>query len=38
VRTKIDIAMKYEVLAKLVWQDLTCVIAAWYELGIDPAD
>lgn len=36
VRSKTDTAMKNEVLAKLVCHNICCVIAAWYELGIDP--
>jgi transposase len=36
VRSKGDVAMKNEVLAKFVAHNLMCVIAAFYELGIDP--
>jgi transposase len=37
VRAKTDPAMTNEVLAKLVCHNVCCLIAAWYELGIDPA-
>ena len=36
VRSRIETAMMNEVLAKVVCHNLSCVIAAWYELGIDP--
>jgi transposase len=36
IRSKNDVSMKNEVLAKFVAHNLMCVIAAWYELGIDP--
>jgi transposase len=36
VRSKADVAMKNEALAKFVCHNLCCLIAAWYELGIDP--
>lgn len=36
VRSKTDVAMKNEVLAKLLCHNLCCVISAWYELGIEP--
>src|SRR5262249_35562903 len=36
VRSKGDVAMKNEVLAKLLAHNLCCLIAAWYELGIEP--
>ncbi len=36
VRSKSDVAMKNEVLAKLVAHNLCCVIQAIYELGVDP--
>jgi transposase len=38
VRSRTQTAMRNEVLAKLVCNNLTCVILASYELGIDPAD
>jgi len=37
VRSKTDVAMKNEVLAKLVCHNVCCLISAMYELGIDPA-
>jgi transposase len=37
LRSKTDTAMKNEVLAKLLCHNLCCLIAAMYELGIDPA-
>ncbi len=36
VRSKCDIAMKNEVLAKLVCHNICCLIQAMYELGIAP--
>jgi transposase len=36
VRSKTDVAMKNEALAKLLAHNICCVIAAWYELGIEP--
>ncbi len=36
VRSKGDVAMKNEVLCKILAHNLCCVVAAWYELGIDP--
>jgi len=33
VRSKTDIAMKNEVLAKFVCNNICCLISAWYELG-----
>ena len=36
VRPKGDTAMKNEVLAKILCHNITCVIHAWYELGIEP--
>lgn len=36
VRSKTDTAMTSEVLAKILCHNLCCVIAAWYELGIEP--
>ena len=36
VRSKCDIAMKNEVLAKLVCHNICCLITAMYEVGIDP--
>ncbi|HZV03800.1 MAG TPA: transposase [Gemmataceae bacterium] len=36
VRSKTDVAMKNEVLCKLLAHNLCCLIAAWYELGIEP--
>ena len=36
VRSKTDVAMKNEALCKLLAHNLCCVIAAWYELGIEP--
>jgi hypothetical protein len=38
VRSKTETAMMNETLAKLVCHNLTCVIAEWYTLGIDPTD
>jgi transposase len=35
-RSKCDVAMKNEVLAKLVCHNICCLIQAIYELGIDP--
>ena len=37
VRAKTERAMKNEVLAKFLCHNLCCIIAAVYELGIDPA-
>jgi hypothetical protein len=36
VRSKTDVAMKNEVLAKLVCHNIACLISAMYELGVDP--
>ena len=36
VRSKTDVAMKNEVLAKVLGHNLCCLIHAMYELGIDP--
>ena len=36
VRSKTDLAMKCESLAKLVCHNICCLIAAIYELGISP--
>ena len=36
VRSKTDVAMKNEVLAKVVCHNVCCLISAIYELGIDP--
>lgn len=38
VRSRIDTAMRNEVLAKIVCHNLCCCIQEWYELGIDPTD
>lgn len=38
IRAKADTAMKKEVLAKVLAHNLCCVISAWYELGIEPAE
>lgn len=35
VRSKTDVAMKNEVLAKLVCHNVCCLISAMYELGVD---
>ena len=36
VRSRLDVAMKNEVLAKLVCHNICCLISAMYEVGIDP--
>jgi transposase len=36
LRSKTDTAMVNEALAKLLAHNLCCLIAAWYELGIEP--
>jgi transposase len=36
VRSKTDVAMKNEVLGKILCHNICCVISAIYELGIDP--
>jgi transposase len=36
VRSRLDTAMKNEVLAKLVNHNICCLISAMYEVGIDP--
>lgn len=36
VRSKTDVAMKNEVLAKILCHNICCVISAIYELGINP--
>jgi transposase len=38
VRSKNEVATVNEVLCKLVCHNLSCLIHAWYELGIDPRD
>jgi transposase len=38
LRSKTDIALKNETLAKVLAHNLCCVISAWYELGIEPAE
>ena len=35
MRSKTDIAMRNEVLAKLVCHNIVCLVHAMYELGID---
>ncbi len=37
VRSKTDVAMKNEVLGKILCHNICCVISAIHELGIDPA-
>jgi hypothetical protein len=37
VRSKGELAMKNEVLAKLLCHNLCCVIQSMHEFGIDPA-
>jgi transposase len=36
IRSKTDIAMKNEVLAKIICHNICCLISAMYELGVDP--
>jgi|KBSSwiStaDraftv2_1062776.scaffolds.fasta_scaffold5091967_1 hypothetical protein len=36
LRSKTDVAMKYETLAKFVCHNVCCVIQAMHELGISP--
>jgi hypothetical protein len=36
VRSKTDVAMKNEVLAKVLCHNICCLISAMYELGIQP--
>jgi len=36
VRSKLDVAMKNEVLAKLVCHNICCLISAMYELDLTP--
>jgi hypothetical protein len=36
VRSKCDVAMKNEVLAKIVCHNICCLISAIHELGLDP--
>ena len=36
VRSKTDIAMKNEVLCKILCHNICCLISAMYELGITP--
>jgi transposase len=36
LRSKTELAMKNEALAKLVCHNLRCVVSAIYELGVDP--
>ena len=38
LRSKTDTAMKNEALCKVLAHNLCCVISAWYELGIEPAE
>jgi hypothetical protein len=35
VRSKTDVAMKNEVLFKLLWHNICCVIHCQYEVGIE---
>jgi hypothetical protein len=37
VRSKTDVAMRNEVLCKILAYNLTVLIAAWYELDVAPA-
>src|SRR5438874_1141365 len=37
LRSKTDVAMKNETLAKFVCHNIVCVIQAMHELGVDPA-
>jgi transposase len=37
VRSKTDVAMTNEVLAKILCHNICCVIQSMYELGIEPA-
>jgi transposase len=37
VRSKTDVAMKNEVLAKIVCHNIVCLIHEMYELGVEPA-
>jgi hypothetical protein len=36
VRSKTDVAMRNEVLAKILCHNICCLICAMYELNIDP--
>ena len=36
VRSKINVAMKNEVLCKVLCHNICCLVSAMYELGIDP--
>ena len=36
VRSKTDVAMKNEVLAKIVCHNICCLISAIHEFGLDP--
>lgn len=36
VRSKTDVAMKNEVLCKILCHNICCLISAIYELGVDP--
>ena len=36
VRSKTDVAMKNEVLCKILCHNICCLISAMYELGVDP--
>jgi hypothetical protein len=36
VRSKTDVAMRNEVLCKILSHNICCLISAMYELGIDP--
>ena len=38
VRAKTDVAMRNEVLAKILCHNICCCISAWYELKIDPSN
>ncbi len=38
VRSRTDVSMRNEALAKVVCHNLCCVIQEWYELCIDPTD
>jgi Transposase DDE domain/SWIM zinc finger len=38
VRSRADVSMRNESLAKIVCHNLCCVIQEWYELGIDPTN
>ncbi len=36
VRSKTDVAMKNEVLCKILCHNICCLISAMFELGVDP--